>query len=458
MVEGETCETDFIDTLAGLATSISLECLPSSVVHEGRRTLVDTVGVILAGANEPAARALAKQMAKESVRPTSTIIGRGCRAEAMWAAFTNATAGVWHEFDPGNRFVGGHPAIYVVSAGLAVAEREGSPGRRLLEAIIAGYEVGARVGLGTTLRPGMDPHGSWPVVGAANTAGLLMGYNNADLRQTINLSTTLNLATSCEAGYEGATIRNVYAGFGAAMGVFSADLVRDGFTAERDGISTVFGSIAGEFFDVEKALGDIGRRWEITRGYHKLYACARCVHPALDSFIAITNEHDIAPEDVERIEVRTFSMAATMNNIAPENSLAAKFSIPHALASYMVLKDAGIAAYSDSAIMDPCIRTLAAKVVVRVSWELNACTPAERPAIVRVELRDGRALEGASRLPIGEFDAEPLSDDALSGKFMKLALGSLEPDNVEIMLDKLWHIDTVLDISEFITLFRADEE
>ena len=457
MVEGEACKTDLIDTLVELATSISLERLPSSVVQEGRRTLVDTVGVILAGAAEPAARALAKQMAKESVGPTSTIMGSGYGAETMWAALTNATAGVWHEFDPGNRFVGGHPAIYVVSAGLAVAEREGSPGRRLLEAIIAGYEVGARVGLGTTLRPGMDPHGSWPIVGAATTAGLLMGYVPVNLRETINVSTSLNLGTSCKAAYEGATIRNAYAGLGTAMGVLAADLVGNGFTGERDGISTVFGSIAGEFFDIEKALGDIGRRWEITRGYHKLHACARCIHPALDALTTITKEHDVAPEQVERIDVSTFAMAATMNDVSPRNPLAARFSIPHALASCVVLRETGVAAYGESALQDPRVRDLAAKVTVRDDPELDARTPAERPAVVRVYLRDGRTLEGAVQLPLGEPDMQPLSNDVLGEKFLKLASSSLGSDIAQSLLDMLWQIETIPDVRKLTALCKGSE-
>jgi len=458
MVEGEACKTDFIDTLIELATSISLERLPSSVVHEGRRTLVDTVGVILAGAAEPAARALAGQMTENSGCPCSTMLGSGYRAEATWAALANATAGVWHEFDPGNRFVGGHPAVYVISAGLAVAEREGASGKRLLEGVIAGYEVGARVGLGTTLRPGMDPHGSWPIVGAATTAGLLMDYSASELRETINMSTSLNLGTSCKAGYEGATIRNVYAGWGAAMGLFAADLARDGFTGERDGISTVFGSIAGEFFDIEMALGDIGRRWEITRGYHKLYACARCIHPALDALTTITKEHDIALEEVERIDVSTFAMAATMNNISPENPLAAKFSIPHALASCLVLHETGIAAYGELAVQDPRIRDLAAKVTVRNDSELDARTPAERPAVVRVHLHDGRTLERTVRLPQGEPDTEPLSDDALGKKFLKLASSSLGSDTAQTLLDKLWQIETLPNIREFTALCKGSKE
>lgn len=448
MFGGKEGVGDFIDDLTKHATSISLESLPSEVVHEGRRTLVDTVAVILGGMAEALSRTLAEQMALASVAPCSTILGSGHLADAMWAALVNGTAGVWHEFDPGNRFLGGHPAIYTISAGLAVGEREGISGKRFLEAIIAGYEVGARVGLGTTLRPGIYPHGSWPVVGAATTAGLIMGYNNVDLRETINVSTSLNLATSCKAAYEGSTVRNVYAGFGSAMGVFATDLVRDGFTGERDGISTVFGSIAGVYFDVEKALEDIGRRWEIGRGYHKLYPCARPIHPALDGLIALTKEEDIIPGDVDRIEVRTFAMAATLNNNAPENALSAKFSVPHALASYLILRDTGIDAYSESAVRDPRIRALAARVVVREDWEMNARTPSDRPAIVRLELRNGKILEKFVKLPRGEFDTRPLSDDELNEKFLKLASGSLAPDKATTLLNKLWHIENVPDVRD----------
>jgi len=143
---------------------------------------------------------------------------------------------------------------------------------------------------GTTLRPGMCSHGSWPVVVSAVTAGLLMGFDRSRLRETINVSTTLSLATSSRTVYEGATVRSACAGFGSAMGVYAADLVRDGFTGERDGITTVFGDIAGVYFDVEKCLEGLGHRWEIGRGYHRIHACARDVQPALDALIGLTAE------------------------------------------------------------------------------------------------------------------------------------------------------------------------
>lgn len=444
---------DFLDTLTGLVTSITLDRIPSSVVKAGRRILVDTTGVILAAMDEPQIQALAGQMAAASAAPCSSILGSNQRADAMWAALVHGTAGVWHELDGGHRFTGGHPATYAVAAGLAVAERQAVSGAQLLEAIIAGYEVAARVGLATTLRPGMDTHGSWPVLAAATAAGLLMGYDPRRLRETLNVSTSLNLASSNRAAYEGATVRNVYAGFGAAMGVLAADLVNDGFTGERDGISTIFGNIAGVFLDVDKILEGLGERWEIERGYYRIHACARCIHPALDALISISKGHDILPEEIERLDVHTYSMAATLNDAAPQNPLAARFSIPHVLASYLVLRETGVANYSQTALKNDKIRALARRITVRGDRSMTSRTPSQRPALIRVVLRDGRILEASAALASGEYDHQPLEDEKLSEKFLYLASGPLGKQKATDLLDKLWHLDTAEDIAEISHLF-----
>ena len=443
---------DYLDELIDLATSVSLERLPSRVVHQGRRILVDTVGVILEGMTEPPVRALAERMAQASIAPSSTILGSGRRAEAMWAALASATSGVWHELDPGHRFVDANVAVYAVAAGLAVGEREKASGKGLLEAILAGYELGVRTGLGTTLRPGMHPHGSWPVVAAAVTAGLLMGHGHSRLRETVNVSTTVSLATSSRTVYEGASIRSACAGFGSAMGVFAADLVRDGFTGERDGITTVFGDIAGVYFDVEKCLDGMGNRWEIERGYHRVHACARDVQPALDALIDLTAGQSIPSESIERIEVHTYAMAATMSRVAPENGLAAKFSIPHALAAHLIIGDTGVDAFSDEAVNDPRIKALRSRVTVQREMKVDGRTPLELPASVRVFLRNGETLEHSCPVAVGEDDSTPLSDEALNRKFMDLSSRALGPERAQHLLERLWQIETVEDIRDVISL------
>jgi 2-methylcitrate dehydratase PrpD len=443
---------EHLASLAQLAASASIENLPNSVVHAGRRILIDGISAILAGVREKPMASLAKQMASDSILQQSAVLGTQYRSDAAWAALVNATAGVWHQLDPGNRFTGGHPAIHAIAAGLAVAEREKLSGKKMLEAVIAGYEIGARVGLATTLRPGMHPHGSWTVVGAAVTAGLLMGNDRAGLMDVINLSTSLNLATSCQTAYEGATILNIYAGFSAAMGILAADLKHSGFSAERDGIRTVFGSIAGVFYDADKAVADIGTKWEIERGYHTTWACDRRIHSALEALMTLVKEENIPVEKVDRIIVQTFNEASRLNDMSPQNPSAAKRSIPHVLASYLVLREPGLASCLEKTLHDQSVQDLAARIQLREDPELTGRTPTEWPARIIIKLRSGRDRKITVFLPAGEFDTKPLGDEALIEKFRSLALKSFRPQTIDQMIDLLGHVEDLPDIGQFIHL------
>ena len=168
----------------------------------------------------------------------------------------------------------------------------------------------------------------------------------------------------------------------------------------------------------------------------------------------MANEEDIIPEHVDRIEVRTYAAAATLNNNAPENPAAAKSSIPYALASYLLLKDPGVSAYHETAIHDSRIQDLSMRVILREAPELNELTPTERPVTVRVTFRNGRKLKKTQTLPMGEFDTQPLGDDQLSEKFRAFASKSLNPESTAKMIDMLWHIENVPNVRAFIALGR----
>jgi 2-methylcitrate dehydratase PrpD len=449
-------EKDFVDELLGMARSVDLERLPSSVVRAGRRVLIDVIGSMLAAISEERLRLLAGEMSCASAKPSSTILGSPHSADPAWAALVNATAAVWHDVDPGHRFSGGNPAVYPVAAGLAVAEREGASGKRLLEAVIGGYELGARTGLGATLRGGMDSHGSWPIVGGAVAAAALTSPDRACFRHAVNIVTTFTIASSRKATLEGASVRNIYAGFGAAMGVVAADLAQDGFTAERDGLSTVFGTIAGEYLDVDNMMESLGQRWEIERGCHSPHAGLRDLHPALDALISIARHGGGIPVgEIERIEVRTYDLAAAMNSVAPENSGAAKASIPWAIGAYLALGAAGPAAYSAESLANGKIRDLAAKVHVQRDPVLDARTPAQRPAVVKVCLRDGREFVNGVERPSGEFDTNPLSDEDLREKFVSAAALPLGVEKANQLLDALSRIEEIADVRQFTALCKT---
>ena len=122
---------DYLDRLARLVEGTRFDALPASTVAAARLVLLDTLGAVLAGSALPENTKLAALAAARSPQGRATLLGHRAKADAFWAALTNATAGVALEVDEGNRLGGGHPAIHVVPGALAVAEDQGlaRPGR-----------------------------------------------------------------------------------------------------------------------------------------------------------------------------------------------------------------------------------------------------------------------------------------------------------------------------------------
>ena len=262
----------WLDTLADFLAGFRFEELKPATVEQTSYVILDTMGAIAGGAAEPEMQALTAKLTVSPVGEAS-VIGTGKTAVSAAAAFLNGTAGTFLEMDEGNRFAKGHPAIHVLPAVWALAEIRKLPGRALMEALVLGYEVGARIGIAAAMRPDMHPHGTWGTVGAAAAVARLLGYDAARIRETINVASSLTLATSKRTMLEGGTVRNAYAGIANRMALMAIDLVEAGFIGERDGLSSVFGHVVSERFDTARMIDGLGRDWQIDRNYFKLHSC-----------------------------------------------------------------------------------------------------------------------------------------------------------------------------------------
>jgi len=126
------------------------------------------------------------------------------------------------------------------------------------------------------------------------------------------------------------------------------------------------------------------------------------------------------PGEVEAIEVDTYVWAAQLDAPEPRNMLAAKFSLPFALATAITHGAASVEAFRDEALADEATRALARKVSVREDAELTAMLPGLRPARLRLRLRDGRLLEAQALTNKGDTE-DPYSQDEVRLKFHELA-------------------------------------
>jgi len=438
---------DYLDRLAAFVEAVNAERLSDTTLRAARLVLLDTIGAMVAGSAMPENLRLAAAMQERRSRATATLVGHAGKADPLLATFVNATAGVALEVDEGSRLGGGHPAIHVVPGALAVAEDAGADGRRLLESIIAGYEVCSRLGSATTPRPNVHSHGTWGTIGTAVAVAKLAGLDAAGVRSVINLSASMSPANTWTTALEGVTIRNAYPGRSGLEGILAVDLHRAGFTGLADAPSDVYGTILADHFEPARALDGLGGPLRIEQNYFKLYACCRYNHFALDALLAMAKAERLEPAQVERVVVTTIPFGPRMAEPAPASMLGAKFSIPYAVAAALVLGRADVGAFVEPALGDPRIRELAARVEVRVDPEMSPRRSDYPTAQVEVVLKDGRARSGSTTVVRGDFE-RPVPTAEVIEKFVALTSGPLGTDRAREVVALVDRADTLKDVRD----------
>jgi len=443
--------TDYLDRLARFAEETRFPSLPASAVAAAKLVLLDTLGAIAAGSALDENARLARLASDRCPAGTATLVGHPVKADAFWAALVNATAGVALEMDEGNRLGGGHPAIHVVPGALAVAEERGLPGRRLIEALVAGYEIGSRIGGATTAKPNLHSHGTWGTISTAAGVARLDGSSAAVIKSVMNLAASMSPANTWTPALRGATIRNLYPGRSAFQGILAADLERCGFTGLDDAPSDVYGTLLADGFDPAAAVAGLGEGYRIEQNYFKFYACCRYNHYALDALAEIRRLHRFTGDDVATAQVTTIPFGVRMADPAPGDRLAAKFSIPYAVAASLVTGAAGVPAFEPPALGDPRIRDLARRVTVTADPEMSPRRTDYPSARVTVALRDGRTLEATAGIVRGDSD-NPVPADEVIDKFLALASPVIGEGRARLVAKSVEQIDALPDVRELTAL------
>lgn len=409
---------DELAQLAAFVAETQFEELPTAVVERAQHVMRDTVGVIVGAMAEPEVHALAEFAARTAPGPV-TLLGHGGRTTADWAVLVHGTAGTTLEMDEGHAVARGHAAIHALPPALALGEMAQAHGRDVLTAFVVGYEVAARAGVATRLRPEVHPFGAWGVLGAAAVAARFKGYDAAAVADTLELAASYAITPSFDSAFQGANVRNTYAGVVNRLGLLAADLFALGFRGESGGLRTTFGRILGSAFDAMALADGLGTRYEIMRGYFKPYSACRYAHGAVDAVLGLQAAQAIDAGSITAVTVDTYDIAARLREPAPQTPLAGRFSLPYVVAATLMTGGAGPEIFRPKVLGDPAVRELAARVQVAEDPAFTALTPARRPARVTLTLGDGRVLSQTVMGSRGDPD-QPLTEAELEAKFMQL--------------------------------------
>src|SRR5437773_8015741 len=198
--------------------------------------LRDTVGVILAGAPEAAARIIRRTLVSES-QGNCRVLGTAERASASDAALANGVAGHAHDYDDMCFVSMAHPSCALVPSILAAGELTSASGSAVLDAYIVGFEVECRLGLIMNPRHyherGWHCTSSIGTLGAAAAAARLL---RLDATSTVH---ALGIAASTACGLKeniGSMVKPLHAGMAARNGLMAARLAKAGFLASERSI------------------------------------------------------------------------------------------------------------------------------------------------------------------------------------------------------------------------------
>ncbi|WP_433508341.1 MmgE/PrpD family protein [Pseudonocardia halophobica] len=349
------------------------------------------------------------------------LVGAGCTTTVEAAAWLNATALVRLELDEGHKRAKGHPAAHAFPAVLALAAERDASGPDTLAALLAAYEVGARFGRATRLRPGTHPHGNWGVAGAAAGCARLLGLDAGATAGAIDAGSGMPIAGHFVSALDGNRVRDAWMGAANVSGLAAARMAAAGLARSTGTAAGSLGELLGGLDPAELDAAP-GSRWEVEGGYVKRHASCSFTHAAVDAALELRD--DIGGE-VEEVLVETHSLAAGLDRRAWTGPLAAMFSVPFTVATALRRGRMDPAALSAEALADPVTAALAARVTVRAAPDLDARLPAERPARVTVRSAAGTVTAEAPN-PVGDADHHPFTTQTLPTLLADL-LGGSEP-------------------------------
>ncbi len=456
--------------VAEFITHTRAKDIPADVMHLGKRSILDGIGLALAGSVAESGHIVRKHLKSLGCDSTKgcTVIGSSMKMPARFAAFANGVAIHADDYDDTQLAVAKdrvyglltHPTAPALPPVLAIGERDARSGRDVLTAYQIAVEVETKLSEAMNPRHYQDGFHSTATVGTiAAGAGVaqLLGFNVEQTRRT------LSIAASQAAGLRenfGTMMKPFHAGRACESGVVAAEFAQLGFTATPIILEAGRGffKAAGGGYDAKSIDGKLGKPWSFAfPGVSiKPHPSGSLTHPGMGLMLDLIMQYDIKPGEVKKVAVgvNRQNVNALIHN-RPTNELQAKFSMQFCMAILLLRRKAGLAEFTDEVVKRPDVKAMIEKIEYGVHPVAEAAGYEKMTTIIDIELADGRKVSGSSDFGKGS-PANPMSDDELANKFRECAAwGKLPGASAEKIVDLVFGLEKVRNIRELTKLLQT---
>ena len=443
--------------LARFGAGLQFPDIPQEVVERIKLSVLDSIGCCLFGARLPWTRKVAELADAERAHPVASLMGMGRKSSASLAVLVNSTSGHAFELDDIHKESIIHAGSIATPVALALAEEQGgAPGRDVITAMVAGYEIGHRVGSAATMSlffRGFHPQGTSGAFVAAATAARALALDDEQFQHALGI--VGSQGGGLMAAQEGAMVKRFHSGRAAQSGVYSALLARSGFTGVLDVLEAPYGGFLSTHSDKPNPVRlteGLGTTWETLQVGYKPHASVTSIHTALDGLAAIMRENELAADDIDKLETGLSPMTHVHCawEYKAQGVTAAQMNLYYGLAVIALDGMAFTEQYREERLHDPRILDFIKRISAYVDPEIEKMgAPFRHAARVKVTTRDGRTFE---KMPLDRRGSPeyPLSREDLEYKFRHVVAPCVSKARAARIVEAVRRLETLESTSELI--------
>lgn len=427
------------ELLVDFLYNLNYDNLPSEVVLQVKRCLLDYLGVALGGSTTETAEKMRNFLSRFADDTKVTAIGYHKKTDVFKATLVNGITSHVLELDDGQRRASVHPGSAVVSTLLPLVEQENIDGRRVIVGIVVGYETAIRIG--KAIQPSHRSRG-FHATATCGTFGAAMAASKVLNLSEKEMSCALGLAGTSASGLlqfleDGSEMKQYHPGKAALCGLLAAYLAQSGLTAPNNILEgkRAFFQFASDKYNASEITDNLGKKFAIMDVYFKPYAACRHCHAPIEAILNIRSKKDVSVGKVKKIKVLTYKAAIDGHDKPyPRSVVGAKMSVPFSVAVALKTGWAGPKEFTPASFNDSEILNLAKRVELKEEPALTNLVPDKRPAIVEILTKDGHKFRERVDLPKGEPE-NPITDEEIKKKFIELASCCRSKEEIESILE-----------------------
>jgi 2-methylcitrate dehydratase len=450
-------------TMARWATDLTYDDLGERAIHEAKRYLLDSLGCAFGGYRQEDAKIALEVLDEIGGDGPATILGSGSKTDAVSASLANALMvrvmdynDIYWQQDPS------HPSD-IIPAAIACGERAGRDGRDLIVGIVLGHEFEMR--LCEAAFPGIRErgwhHATLTAFVSPIVASRMLGLSWEQCQHSIGISASRHATLGAVTAGKLTMMKNTVDPMATQSGVLAALLAEKGYSGPEHVIDGKEGLVHcfGPEWKLDVLVDGLGETWRIERCGMKAFPTEALTHAPISAVLDIVNEHDLQPDDITKVHIRSLARAADIladpSKYDPRSKETADHSLPYVIAAAVADRQVTPAQFEPEKIMDERIRAQLNKVEVVADPEIEKVFPELQRVIVKIETADGRELGRELDYPKGD-PRNPLSDEEVEEKFDALATPVLSDAGRRKLKDAVWGLEKLGPISELMDRCRAD--